>query len=50
MKPEFELSAIDVTEIEREARRLRAEAMRAAFKSLGAWMRSHLSFGAGRTA
>lgn len=50
MKHQFEQPEIDLALIERDARRLRAQATRDAAVALGTWVRSHLSFGGKRTA
>lgn len=40
MKHDFDIHAIDINEIELEARRLRAQAIRDGFVALGAWLRT----------
>lgn len=50
MSAKFEHTEIDMTEIERKARHLRAQATRDMAAAIGTWIRSRLSFGGKRTA
>ncbi|MEO0701710.1 MAG: hypothetical protein AAFY80_06200 [Pseudomonadota bacterium] len=50
MSEKFEPTEIDMAEIERKDRRLRAQATRDMFAAMGTWFRSRFSFGGNRTA